>query len=889
MTSKKPVLPVVEVDQAFPLMTTGAPAPAGQPGGSTDQEPAVETAIRNVLGWRPRTQDATAFIAALNATFQLSTVEGHREATYVPRGYAIQADLGGVTGGQASLYTRAQAALGQITRILDALKPLRTDADPEDCAAYRTLVRDSVSQLVGELGTPGGPRVELVDSAFGVLTGYQPVGTPGYTMGGQPGGGAMAFRAQGGQAGLPAGGVALAPPGTTADDVPGQLGALRDRFGLTDDNVNTVDEEAMRTSFLTLVDLIVDLQNSWNQQRAAFGSAAGQGFIGTELVLINRLLAAAAEQVDEVEAVLESALVSAAERQTIILNAQTRLTLDGYLGWLRTFLTKDGPRIARDTGRDGLTTSFTPTALALLRTLRDYLVARLVPCRSASCGGMGGCRCSRRGVVSYIPVGCCSPLPPGMYAGRTKIAISGLCGLLERLGRAAARIGRFSGAVLFDVIVEPFAGGPDEVRVEVRGLHLRPSYLPAFVTGTDGRKLEDLILPRRGSASADADSVMAVFSRQSLPPALAGLVQPDGAVFAAADIPLALVDGETGQIVTAPTVVTWPDMQPAASPDLHSGPAYWGKLPQDQRWVPQGTAPRDDDPEPDDCTEPCAPGCGDDCGGDCGCGCHQPKPAGQLQTAGRPGPVRPTDGLMAPPAGPGGRAGPGEPVARAETAPANLDALESQVGGRGAEEGGTVPDAAEEAPRDLLLSASDHAESARQKANTLADRLAEQRRQTAAAQERADYQRDLARAAEEARRAATETAEVQLARVAEFETAAREAASSEQDLSWRAESAEREARASEAVADLDRDQASERRVPEPGKAAPVAGETPATALKPTARRAGADEEKPTKPKAKETGTTTRQRRSATGDSPGSTSRRDSAPRKQGGGKRDGKR
>jgi len=522
VTSKKPVLPVVEVDQAFPLMTTGTPAPAGQSSSTTDQEPAVETAIRNVLGWRPRTQDPKAFVAALNAVFQLSTVEGHREATYVPRGYAIQADLGGVTGGQASLYTRAQAAHGQITRILDALKPLRPDADPEDCEAYRTLVRDSVGQLVSELGTPGGPRVELIDSAFGVLTGYQPGGTPGYSASGQPAPSkSFAFRPAAGASALP--GVPLAPPGTTADDVPGQLGALRDRFGLTDDNVNTVDEEVMRTSFLTLVDLIVDLQNSWDQQRVAFGSDVGRGFLGTELVLINRLLAAAAEQVDEVEAVLDSALVSAAERQTIILDTRTRLTLDGYLSWLRTFLTKDAPRIARDTGRDGLTTSFTPTVLALLQALRCTLIARLVPCGSSSCGGMGGCRCGRQGVVSYIPLGCCSPLPPGMYAGRTKIAISGLCGLLERLGRAVARIGRFSGAVLFDVVVAPFedAGG-DEIRVEVRGPHLRPSYLPAFVVnGTPpGRQLEDLILPRHGSASADADSVVGIFSRGSLPTGL---------------------------------------------------------------------------------------------------------------------------------------------------------------------------------------------------------------------------------------------------------------------------------------------------------------------------------------------------------------------------------
>jgi hypothetical protein len=156
------------------LLTTAAAARGGaQSTAATDQAPAVTAAIRDVLGWRPRTQDTKAFTAALDASFRLDRVEGHIEARYVPRGFAIQADLGGVTGGQASLYTRAQAAHQQITRILDALKPLRPDSDPEDCEAYRGLVRDSVRQIVSELGMPGGPRVELVDSAFSVLTGQQ--------------------------------------------------------------------------------------------------------------------------------------------------------------------------------------------------------------------------------------------------------------------------------------------------------------------------------------------------------------------------------------------------------------------------------------------------------------------------------------------------------------------------------------------------------------------------------------------------------------------------------------------------------------------------------------------------------------------------------------------
>jgi hypothetical protein len=640
VSHKKPELPVVEVDQAFPLLTTEGAARGGrQSTGATDQTPAVTEVIRDVLGWRPRRQDTKAFTAALDASFQLKTVEGHIESRYVPRGYAIQADLGGVTGGQASLYTRAKTSHVEITRILDALKPLRPDADPEDCEAYRVLVRDSVRQVVSELGVPGGPRVELVDSAFSVLTGQQFGPAQGFSSGAIPQTKRSLVPVNVNRFGrVP---VALAPPGETADDIPGQLGALRERFGLTDDNVNTVDEEKIRTAFVTLVDLVVDLQRSWSQQRLAFSSDIGRGFLGTELVLINRLMAASAEQVDELEAVLESALVSSAERQTIELDTRTRLTLDGLLGWVRSFLTEDGPRIARDTGRDGLTTSFTPTVLAILQAFRCTLVARLVPCGSARCGGLGICRCGRRGLVSYIPLGCCSPLPPGMYAGRTRIAVSGLCGLLERLGRAAARIGRFSGAVLLDVVVTPFddirltgqqpiLDNSGFVRVEVRGLHLRPNYLPAFVTGGGaGRQTEELVLPIRGSASANADSVVGVFARGSLPEPLVNLALDDGAVVAAAEVPLALVDGETGRIVLAPTVTTWPDLRPAAAPSGNSGPNDdWDQQPEDQRWAPQSTTsslPTDEDyVDTDDCTEPCRQQCDQRCGAecDCDCGCH---------------------------------------------------------------------------------------------------------------------------------------------------------------------------------------------------------------------------------------------------------------------------
>jgi hypothetical protein len=623
---KQPGLPVVEVDQAFPLMTTdGVSRPAASTGITGDQGPAVTAAIRDVLGWRPRVQDPKAFTAALSASFQLSTIEDHVVARYVPRGVAVQADLGGVTGGQASLYLRAKAAHEQITRMLDSLQPLRTDADPQDCEAYRGLVRDSVRRIVMELGREGGPRVPLVDSAFSVLTGYQPTVSPPAGRGaGTPPKLSVMFAptATFGITGGNPGAVPTVPAEVDPDSVPGQLGALRDRFGLDDDHVNTVDEEKQRTSFWTLVELVTDLQRSWDLRRLDFTLGAGNGFLGTDLVQISRLLAAAAEQVDEFEAVLDSVLVSAAERQTVVLDLNSGLTLDDLIQWLRTFLTEDGPNIIRDTGRDGLVSSFTPTAVALLLTLREKLVRALVPCAGTGCAA--DCTCGCRGLVTCIPLGCCTKLPPGMYAGRVKIAVSTLCGLVERLTRKAIRIGRFAGVVLLDLAVVPFQNGRKFVRVDIRGLHLRPTYVPAFIAdGGDPADPAALVLPLQGSASADADTLSGVFQLDALPNALQLLLATNnGVVMAASEVPLVIVDGELGRIVQGPTVTTWPKLRPAGVVNPDGSPATWDKIPPNQRFVPQSPP----DPVDPEVADDCLADCGDDCAG-CDCGCHLLKRA----------------------------------------------------------------------------------------------------------------------------------------------------------------------------------------------------------------------------------------------------------------------
>src|SRR3954452_4198416 len=106
------------------MVDTARPASTG---GAGDVTGTVDAALRATLGWRPRPGDPKAFLDALGSSFRLREVEGHTVADFVPRGYAVQADLGAVTGGQASLYRRAQLARTEVVRILDGLVPLRAD------------------------------------------------------------------------------------------------------------------------------------------------------------------------------------------------------------------------------------------------------------------------------------------------------------------------------------------------------------------------------------------------------------------------------------------------------------------------------------------------------------------------------------------------------------------------------------------------------------------------------------------------------------------------------------------------------------------------------------------------------------------------------------------
>src|SRR5580700_11784762 len=122
-----------------PIASQPTTAPGGAPGGGSLSQMSAK-AISDVLGWKGKSGDVKGFVGALTQSFTLTEVEGHVVSTWMPRSYAVQTDLsGGITGAQASIYTRAKEALDQSLPLLDGLYALDPEADADDVGALKAV------------------------------------------------------------------------------------------------------------------------------------------------------------------------------------------------------------------------------------------------------------------------------------------------------------------------------------------------------------------------------------------------------------------------------------------------------------------------------------------------------------------------------------------------------------------------------------------------------------------------------------------------------------------------------------------------------------------------------------------------------------------------------
>lgn len=325
----------------------------------------VQDALVQVLGRRPRVSDAKSFVAALDRSFTCTQVEGHTICTWTPNAGVGLSELGGaITGAQASLWQQAKGARDNALPLLDRLTPLLPDADPQLTEAVRAIVRTEFEEVVKELGMEGGPRVQRVDDLFYLLLEADfPV-----AMG--------------------AGQVMISSPQAATllqQFQSGEIGRLGYTFGFTRDQVNTIEEELNLTNFLVLRDYLTSLRASWQTFRSGFVGQA-DNYLGTQLVLIQRVLGAVAEQVAEVMFAMDSVFLGPAERETVAIEfpplpgfgpgggiaAPPRMLVGDLLSWVQAFASDEGPAIITDGGKLGVRT-IVPT----LEHLRDLVKASI--------------------------------------------------------------------------------------------------------------------------------------------------------------------------------------------------------------------------------------------------------------------------------------------------------------------------------------------------------------------------------------------------------------------------------------------------------------------------------------------------------------------------------
>lgn len=380
-------IPADPPDFAFPILTRDVGAGGQSNGAPGDPGVLASQRISDALGWRWRADDPTAFLAALSGSFTISRVEGHNDVTWRPRG-AVQTAIGAATGAQGSLAARTLTTIREALPLLDSLVPLLPDADPEDCAAFRGLVRHDLEELRNELSLPE-LRLQRIDLLFQLLTGWRPDDEFDLKR-------------------------------FTAAEIGGHLGRLREKFGFLDPlhrRVNTLPEEGNETTFGTLADWAVGLLVGYVTQRGQLDPYRRPGaFLGTTLTVLGGQLVALYDLVDDLEAALDSVLIDEGQRQAIRVHG-TALYLNGLLDWIRSVAGHEGKAMIELGGRDAVETSFVPT----IEALRDATAHLLVPAPD-------------RGRLMIRPR---SDYPAGLYTARVEVAVVELMRTLRITARLA--------------------------------------------------------------------------------------------------------------------------------------------------------------------------------------------------------------------------------------------------------------------------------------------------------------------------------------------------------------------------------------------------------------------------------------------------------------------
>ncbi len=311
-------------------------------------------AIADVLGWKVNSSDPKGFVSALTQSFSITEIEGRIESKWNPKSYTVQTDLaGGITGAQASLYTRAKVAQDNCLPLLDGLYALDPSADPEYVTALRGMAKSQIMEIVKQFGVVP-PSILRVNTYFRIL--------------------------------LDAKGFNFKRPELQADPdkVGGTLGHIRDIYGIWfqksgQDNrfSNSVDDEQNITNFRVISDYMTSLLQSWLSNGQFFElSTSMPQFFGTQLILISRQLNVIAETVNEVRFALDSVFIGPNERQTLILifadgSDLPAMYLEDVLTEIESAVSEELPRLLKDGGRISINNNLLPVLQTLINMIQS--------------------------------------------------------------------------------------------------------------------------------------------------------------------------------------------------------------------------------------------------------------------------------------------------------------------------------------------------------------------------------------------------------------------------------------------------------------------------------------------------------------------------------------
>lgn len=351
--------PILTEEVSYRSSPTSRPGPSGGftsgAGAGQGLGQIAAKAIGDALGWKPNPTDAKGFVGALTQSFTLTDVEGHVEATWNPRTYTVQTDLaGGITGAQASLYTRAKDAQDNCLRLLDGLYPLNPTADNEYVTALREMAKSQIIEIVKQFGVVP-PSILRVNTYFKIL-----LGATNLNLDTEP------------------------KVVTDPDQIKGTLGTLRDIYGIffqknNQDNPfsNSVEDEQDITNFRVISDYMTSLLQSWLSNARYFRLTSGRApaFLGTQLVLISRQLNVIAETVNEVRFALDSVFIGPNERQTLLLEFPNSfelpaMYLEDVLTEIEGSVSDELPRLLKDGGRIAVNNNLLPVLQTLMNLVQ---------------------------------------------------------------------------------------------------------------------------------------------------------------------------------------------------------------------------------------------------------------------------------------------------------------------------------------------------------------------------------------------------------------------------------------------------------------------------------------------------------------------------------------